>query len=54
MKEKIKRTSIILSPELENKIKFIKRNEGIRSTSEVIYQAVHKNYSKLLAEIKNQ
>lgn len=49
---KVKRTSVIISPELESKIKYIKRKKGTQSTSEVIYQAIHQVFSQLSADEK--
>lgn len=46
-KVKIRRTSIIITPSLEDKIFYIKSKKGTTTTSEVFYQAIHETWTKL-------
>ena len=54
-KAKIKRTSIVINPEFEAKINYIKSINGTTTSSEVIYQSVHETFTKLRnADLKNK
>ena len=46
-KAEIKRTSIIVTPELEEKIAYIKSQRGTTSTTEVVYQSIHEACARL-------